>query len=209
MRTRLSRSVGLVEPAAKSAAKPGKTVAHFGPSRSTKTRHLNSRAPSGSSWSTSEQGFDRLQNGEPHSAGSPIATPRDPERRFLRVKLDIHASRNRRPFGIETSAILRAERALFRSPALEPLAELQAKLGDWRVLASPPSCSRCGLACVVKAHRDTLVAEQDLQILNPGTVGLEVFVSESMTQAMRSESCPFQPGSSSDPFNELTCTVDS
>src|SRR5579859_4966068 len=63
MRTRLSRSVGLVEPAAKSAAKPGKTVAHFGPSRSTKTRHLNSRAPSGSSWSTSEQGFDRLQNG--------------------------------------------------------------------------------------------------------------------------------------------------
>jgi hypothetical protein len=86
---------------------------------------------------------------------------------------------------------------------------LQAKLGHWRILARSPSCRRCGLPSVVEAHSDALMPEQDLQILNPRTVGLQVFVSESMTQAMRSESCPFQPGSSSDPFDQLTCAVNS
>ena len=33
-------------------------------------------------------------------------------------------------------------------------------------------------------------------------------MSESVAQAVRSESCRFEPGSSCDPFDKLTCTMD-
>src|SRR5690348_9250553 len=50
--------------------------------------------------------------------------------------------------------------------------------------------------------------EQDLQVLDTGTLGFEVFLREPVAQTMRAEPAPFNSGAPRDPLDDLAHAVD-
>ena len=68
--------------------------------------------------------------------------------------------------------------------------------------------SRGCLTGVVQAHGDAFVAQQNLEILDSGAIGLEVFLSEAVAKAVRAKACAFESRAARHALNDLAHAVD-